>query len=497
MAAATDFTAEHFQWDVIIAHGPCHDGFVAAWSVWRMLPAGERAELAKVGGFYARSGTSDKPSKKDEEDEEDEPVTEFVHPTSPEGAVKLQQQGFPIVFAFTHPEKRVPEELVKDKRVLILDLDMGAALVPLVKASKSTMLCDHHASTCDTIAKYSDVLLKECKGKFATFVNTATSESGASLAWKLTHGPVVPKFVNFIRIGDTWQWDEDENVKPVLEGMYARRIYRSFPQIEEAFLTFEDNFDRYFTEGLAIIRFKETLIKGMAKQCELGYVKTHDGTVYTIAYMNAGTLNSEVAVAMRFYAERRFKVPIHFCATMKYHPKDGTMGFSARSPAAGIDLSVVCRNIVGARGGGHPKASGFNFIGIENLHQVILKEPPKPPAIEAPLEVKLDAGVVSFAPAPLVVETAPDPSPKKESSPQLTPSSPPFVLAESVDRERSPRRAERRDPPVILEAVTQPEPVAQIIPDQQPITLGGPFLERRAGSWQSDAGALISAMAGY
>jgi oligoribonuclease NrnB/cAMP/cGMP phosphodiesterase (DHH superfamily) len=349
---------------------------------------------------------------------------------------------------------------------------MGEALPAAVKHSKSTMVCDHHASSQDTIAKYSDVLLKECKGKFATFVNTALSESGASLAWKLTHGPEIPDFINHIRIGDTWQWDENPDVKPVLEGMYARRVYRSFPTIEDTFQNFDENYDRYLTEGLAIMRYKETVIRGMAKQCELGYVKTQDGTIYTMAYVTAGTLQSEVAVAERYYAEKKFKVPIHFCATMKYNPKDGIVAFSARSPADGVDLSVICRNIVGAKGGGHPKASGFNFFGIEHLHQVILRELPKQPVVlnvaaEVFTPPALDitpAAAPENPPAKALSGDEVKPNPKdspviqvRKLSPRLNSGSSSFIPVHTGDRESSPRRAIRRDsdPPAVQPSVPE------------------------------------------
>jgi hypothetical protein len=27
-----------FKYDLVIAHGPCADGFTSAWCVWRQLP---------------------------------------------------------------------------------------------------------------------------------------------------------------------------------------------------------------------------------------------------------------------------------------------------------------------------------------------------------------------------------------------------------------------------------------------------------------------------
>ena len=365
-----------FNWDVIIAHGPgCTDGATAAWAVWRTLPETYIAQLEKIGGFYAP------PSKQDPDDDEEikEDSSEpYVHPNSPAGAIKLQKKGFPVVFVFVQPSVLVPEELVKDKRVLILDLDMGDALVPVVRAARTTMLCDHHDSTYNTLVKHSHVLMTECRHKFATFVNTAKSESGASLAWKLTHSVDIPVFVNIVRIGDTWQWHEMTQARVILEALYLRHTFRSFQSIEDTYKSWSTS--AYIGEGEVVLRYKQTIVQGMAKKCNLAYIQTTDGLVFAVAYTSAGTMNSEVASAMKFHAEKRFRRQIDFCATWTYLAQDGRVQVSLRDPAPGLNLADIARKVDGpdVKGGGHPQAAGFTFEGIENFHQVFLKEYPNP-----------------------------------------------------------------------------------------------------------------------
>ena len=157
-----------YNYDVILAHGPgCNDGATSAWAVWRTLPEDYRNQLALEGGFYSDHSTEDDSS------EEPKIAEPYIHPNSPEGAIKLQQKGYPVVFAFIHPSNGVPDELIAGKNVLILDLDMGDALIPVVSSASFVLLCDHHDSTPQTISKHADFLLTQNRHKFAIYVNTS------------------------------------------------------------------------------------------------------------------------------------------------------------------------------------------------------------------------------------------------------------------------------------------------------------------------------------
>lgn len=386
-AISPPFPSFNFNYDVIIAHGPgCNDGATSAWCIWRTLPRDYRDLLAKEGGFYSKPEREDKEDTKEEtkEDVVQTPHEPYIHPNSPEGAIRLQARGFPVVFVFVQPSEGVPRRLIENKRVLILDLDMGDALIPLVTAAAYTLLSDHHDSTPLTIHKHADFLLNQSRHKFALYVNTSKSECGATLAWRLSHGAEIPPFVQVVRIGDTWQWHEypELNARFILKALHVRRAFRSFPDIEGTFIHWNENFQAHVQKGRALLEYETAIVKQVAKQCDLGFIQTNDGTVYTVAYTQCNVLHSEVGSTMKWYAQQRFNVPIHFCVTWKYVSYKELVSVSLRDGEPGINLATIARNIKGGdgKGGGHAEAAGFAFYGIENFHKFILKSNPIPPS---------------------------------------------------------------------------------------------------------------------
>ena len=360
------------NYDVVIAHGPgCNDGATSAWAVWRTLPREYRELLASFGGFYSNRKISEQPPSS----------KPYLHPNSPEGGITLQQKGYPVVFVFIQPNNKVPDELVAGKRVLILDLDMGDSLIPLVSSASSVLLCDHHDSTPQTISKHSDFLLTQNRHKFATYLNTSKQESGATLAWRITHSANIPPFVQVVRIGDTWSWNDhpDLHSKAVLTSLNMSRSFRSFPEIEGTFSTWPDRFSTYVQKGYSVLEYEKSIVTQMAKHCDLGYIQTSDGTVYNVAYTQASVLHSDVGSSIRSYAEKIFDTPIHFCATWKFIPRKSLILVSLRDPKSGLNLSTIARNVKNGdgKGGGHPEAAGFSFRDIENFHNFILKSPPQ------------------------------------------------------------------------------------------------------------------------
>lgn len=360
-----------FPYDVVIAHGPgCKDGATAAWCWWRKLPADYQAALQTLGDFYdyPRKGNF---ARKGDDDYVD----------SPAGAVRLQQSGYPVVFTFAQPNTQIPVALIKNKRVLILDLDLGAELLPVVREAAFTMLCDHHTSTPDTVSNNASGLF--AYGKFGMFVDTRKSESGASLSWKLSHSTELPRFVQIVRIGDTWQFDSEDNrklhAKEVLRTMHQEGTFTSFPGIENGFALFDDNFTKYVNRGSTLLDFDHQIIKTICKQCDLGVLTMNDGTKYTIAYAQCNVMHSEVGAGMRFYAGKRFPgVKIDLCATWKYVSHRNVVSVSLRDSGPGIILSEVARNVADSdgEGGGHDTASSFKFEGLENFHKFIQRYTP-------------------------------------------------------------------------------------------------------------------------
>lgn len=368
LSARSDSFVREFQ--VIIGHGPnCNDGATAMWSVWRVLDPEYRAALAKEGGFYSKPF-----------DDAETSLKPYLHPNSVEGAIRMQEKGFHTVFVFSQPNMPIAEKLVRGKNVLVLDLDMGDALIPLVEAAKSVFICDHHDTSQTTIFKHSEVLLNTYRNKFAQLINTSKRECGATLAWRFTHSADIPAFVQVVRIGDTWQWSDhpELHAKFVLKSLYVKRAFRSFPDIEATFQSWDRNFHKWVEHGRIIHEHETALVKQAAKQCNLGYMQAEDGTVYTVAYVQGNLLVSEIGAAMRWYAEQRFKVPIDFCAIWKYAPRHDRVIVSLRDPSPNLKLGQIARTIKSSdgTGGGHVEAAGFSFIGIENFKRFILPYAP-------------------------------------------------------------------------------------------------------------------------
>lgn len=367
---------------VVIAHGPgCRDGATAAWAYWRSLPRNLQDSLSTLGGFYALGDTEDHTSRSDEDD--DKPRPGFVHPNSLAGALAHQKNGWPVVFAFAQPSDTIPLELVRGRNVLIMDLDLGNGLPPVVEAAAYTTLLDHHPSSHATISKHGDVLLNVCRRKFNSYVDTRKSESGATLAWKFFQGTPIPPLVEVVRIGDNWQWNDypELRAREFLKSTFTNRCFRSFFDIEEVYQRWDELHEEYVYAG-AILQKQDTAhAKKIAKQCDLGYIVLNDGTVHAVAYTQANILHSEAGSLIRWYAEKRFASaltgPISCCATWSYASSKGLVLVSLRDPTDGVDLSHIARNVKGGKsGGGHVASAGFSFYGLENFHTVIRKYDP-------------------------------------------------------------------------------------------------------------------------
>lgn len=393
------FPSFQFPYDVILSHKSCNDGATAAWIVWRTLPESYRQELEKEGGFYATPKFEEeqpKTKKKSQKVLEKMTLAEFklyydsvnkpyVHPNSFEGAMDLQSKGYPVVFAFADPKESIPTALIYNKRVLILDLDLGIELIKIVKVAKHVVLIEHHDSTATAIKNNAEYLLTENKDKFVQIVNTDKSESAATLTWKYfwkSEDNKVPDLIEIVRIGDHHKWEDCLELHPKLvhNALFVERVFRSFIDIERTFINWEENFEHYVEKGRNLAEYQKALVNKAAKHCDLGYIRTcgTGGSIkmYTVAYTQATILHSEIGANIRKYAEKRFNVPIDFCVTWKYASHKDAVSLSFRDPQKGINLAEIAATMKNENrnGGGHETASSFTFFGIHNLHKFIRRE---------------------------------------------------------------------------------------------------------------------------
>ena len=363
--------SRNLAYDVILSHGPgCADGSSASWVYWRQLPHLTQKLLSTKGGHYGSRGKEKRSP---------------IHPNSVAGAKQMQKEGYPVVFAFVNPQSAVDLDLVRDRNVLILDLDLGPSLKSVVDAAKFTMLIDHHDSTFNHLEE----ITSNYPNKFNSLVDFRPTESGATLAWKFFRpGEPVPDMLEVVRIRDTWQWEDRADLYPreISKALIYRRVFNSFPHIESTYNNWDNKrVNQYKSQGALLLQQDTVLAEKMARDNEIGYITTTTGQVYTVGYTQASVLRSEVADLIRELAEDMHHVQIDFAATWKYTPNKSAVSVSIRDPRYGLNLGRIAETVCGASsGGGHVEAASFAFYGIENFHKVISREKPDMPSCDMP-----------------------------------------------------------------------------------------------------------------
>src|SRR5437868_7561747 len=181
---------------------------------------------------------------------------------------------------------------------------MGDKLIEIIDVAKCVLLSDHHDSTPITLHKHADVINNKYKHKFSTYVDISKAESGATLAWKLTHKGSIPPLVEIVRIGDNWQWQDYPRLQArhVLAALKTKKTFKSFLDIERTFISWDKNFSKYVKAGKEITKYKLAMVKQIGSQCDLGFIQTNDGNVYNVAYVQCNVLHSDVGSSMRWYA---------------------------------------------------------------------------------------------------------------------------------------------------------------------------------------------------
>lgn len=362
--------------EVVISHGPsCNDGATAAWLIWRKFPPDVRAALAKEGGFYRRYSSKD--SKDDKNFEES--VSSFqlnTHPNSTSGGIQLLIKGHKRVIVFASPQEHIPKELVENRNVAILDLDLGYNLIPVIDAAKSVLIIDHHASS----AKSFNLFTTAHKAKTELIYKTDKKHSACSLTWERFYEQPIPDFINTIRMGDTWDF-LDSSVKSILRGMFVRRCFKNFEKIEETFNRFSAVKTSLVECGEIVANYEKTLVRMICEQAGIGYLTLKTGETYCVAHVNSGVLRSEVGASLKDLIQKNFEQHIQFVAVWRYVPHNNLVAVSLRSPDFGLDLSTIARNVnlSTSNGGGHAEAAGFSFMGIENFGKIFSNTKPSSP----------------------------------------------------------------------------------------------------------------------
>lgn len=355
-------TKKNIFYDVVLFHGPkCPDGMTSAWIYWMMLSDKIKNELKTKGGIYGPINNKD-----------------FKSPSKFFNTVKgALISNLPVNFVYCQPGESVNPDLIFDKNVLILDLDMGEELINIISASKFTMIIDHHFTSAETFKSLENTPNSFSK-KYKIFFKSDTGSSGASLTWQHFIDPDIkniPWLINLVRIGDTYTFDEDKDAKPILTYLYAKGIFLSFENLDKFVEGIGSKFiiEKMLTKGKIICKHEQHLALNSSRNFSFTNFKTSDGKNYFVAYCSGTLLSNDMSLYIRPLAEQRTNEKIDFVATWKYIPFKNLILVSIRDPLD-CNLGEIASQIVDKDGkpsnggGGHEKAAAFSFYGLENFH---------------------------------------------------------------------------------------------------------------------------------
>lgn len=364
---ASTETARRTQ-TVVIAHGPCNDGRIAAWCHWRTQPTATKARLAAEGGVFDTqplepfSETSDAGGDK------------ARRATTAETAARLLAEGCDTVYVFAQPLDRMPTGLVRGRHLLLLDITLEASLRQLVEESETTEVCDHHESA--------RALLEELAAEYPDKLSVVfdTKRSGARIAWEryFPEQPL-PPVVAYVEDRDLWQWRLPAS-REVNEALQVEGLLSTFGGIEGLHAEWTPDAATFFdlrTRGALYRRSQRAFLNRLAKGAIRTTVAvrgpagdTSPAKTYNVLLCCSPTHASELAhVLLEEHApfHERKGWGIHFVAVWQPSVLPKRQIFvSIRTARPDVDLSTISTRIIGgAGGGGHVAAAGFRIEGAD------------------------------------------------------------------------------------------------------------------------------------
>lgn len=170
---------------------------------------------------------------------------------------------------------------------------------------------------------------------FATF---DLARSGAGITWDVLHqGAARPPLIDYVEDRDLWRWTLPES-REVSVALW------SLPRTFVGWSVYLNDVSRLAEDGVAILRYQQSLVRQMATQTVWREIGGH-----RVPVVNASVCFSEVGEHLCLeYPEAPF-------AAYYFDRADGNRQWGTRS-CNGFDCSVVAK---GYGGGGHPGAAGW------------------------------------------------------------------------------------------------------------------------------------------
>jgi hypothetical protein len=400
----------HF--DVVIARANTPDAMVGAWVYWSTLSEEARAEMVPLGDIFA--------SRPPYNNVRARPSGPAV--TSLEGALALAQgpdvarevlgvelaQSPLVIFVFVAPWTPIPAELVRWKRVLIIDLNLGEELWPVVYAAAHVHVVGHDAG----VAQHAmDCRRSFDRSRLTYAVECAKEFSGALLTWIRFRSPEpIPWLVRVVQCmaRDDSAQEPGIDMLSVLLAMRAREMLRTFPDISGAVCEWEAMPDAGRSGTVALA--DEGRIVEIARRNAIVHIIQSAAVRYVIAapngkkcwYRGLGVSNCPlwqkrtcaalVAGPARAYEEAGMRIDFVFMWT--YCPHNDMIHVAVRSTGTGINQHKLARTIMGygkQRGKGGATLGSFYIQGAANLDNILRILPPSDIREFDPAEVSVES----------------------------------------------------------------------------------------------------------
>jgi len=355
---------------VVIAHGPCHDGYVAAWSYWRTLDESIRLSLAEYGSFYGK------------EREKKFKTIDHVSMVSFEKAEEILNDGSPIAFVFTPPSvEAISENLIKDRDVLIFDIDLTRHVPFILQHAASLLIIDHHAS-----GEQQYELLKTQQSQNLTVIYD-THRSAAMISWNHYHGNDICPLAEYVQDRDLWTWKLPHS-KEINEALYTLQCFKNFWKIEDTHNRWVSEGEAYTQElnnmGSIVYIYQNKLQEDIAQRSCPATMTTgpiDQPRVLNVLIINCNILSSDVGNTVMenispLYEEKGFRVDA--ACMWAYNASEDKIFISVRTTKPDVNLSSLLKTVWGGNpGGGHAKAGAFSIDGcnIKAVFNIITELP--------------------------------------------------------------------------------------------------------------------------
>lgn len=287
---------------IVIYHGNCADGLGAAWVYYRYIGS-HAIDDSNVINNVIYHGTN--------------------------------ERNFYL-------DKRMPD--IDGANVIILDYSYNAnTMFDIAERASSVTLIDHHKTAKEG--------LSGCFNNSENKIIISLEKSAAQLAWEY-YFPNVPEplFISYIGDRDLWKWELPMSQE--FSTAYSMEYGMSFEVFDSLYELSNDEIMKLCERG-AHYKFAQDKI---VKKISSGPVCLRLGD-YNVVTTESRMFQSEIGN----YLSEKYQSECDFAVVWFYIPLEGKFVFSLRASAESeIDLSAVAKKY---GGGGHPKASGFTYIG--------------------------------------------------------------------------------------------------------------------------------------